>query len=625
MKSFSNYKDIYGAYGVTVNTGVCGTLDTGSIPVRHPKDNLHIISIYYMAILVRRIEWYTLDMNSETKNCQNCKKDFTIEPDDFSFYEKIKVPPPTFCPECRLQRRMSWRNDWHLFKKTDLLTSKKIFSLFPEESSIKIYDRDYWISDNWDPLDYGIDFDFSLPFFEQFKKLLHTIPVPSHALQNIVNCEYCTNANDIKGCYLVRGASFTEDSAYLIWDQSSKECLDSHMTNKCELSYGNVNTISCYKTFFSVDCESCHNVILCNDCVGCNDCFGSFGLRNKSYCIFNEQYTKEKYNEKILEFKFGSWKNFELLKNQAYNHWLKYPHKFIHGSHNINVSGDYIYESKNAQNCFRVCGVEDSKFIQNILSGSVKESYDYSNYGDNVELVYESLVIGTNCYNIKFSTQIYPGSKDLEYCIFCKSSSNLFACIGLQKNEYCIFNKQYTKEEYFELKEKIIKHMRKTREYGEFFPSSLSPWPYQATAAHEFFPLSEKDAKRRNFQWYETSSPNHNITMRNENIPDDIKDIDQGILKEIIECGHKEKCFHECVGAFRIIEKELNFCKRMNIPLPRLCQNCRHHERLKLRNSPRFYSRTCMKEGCNNEFETSYSPDRPEIVYCEKCYQQEVY
>jgi hypothetical protein len=32
-----------------------------------------------------------------------------------------------------------------------------------------------------------------------------------------------------------------------------------------------------------------------------------------------------------------------------------------------------------------------------------------------------------------------------------------------------------------------------------------------------------------------------------------------------------------------------------------------------------------MKEGCNNTFETSYAPERPEIVYCERCYQGEVY
>ena len=30
-------------------------------------------------------------------------------------------------------------------------------------------------------------------------------------------------------------------------------------------------------------------------------------------------------------------------------------------------------------------------------------------------------------------------------------------------------------------------------------------------------------------------------------------------------------------------------------------------------------------KNCEIEFETSDSPDRPEIVHCEKCYKQEVY
>ena len=63
----------------------------------------------------------------------------------------------------------------------------------------------------------------------------------------------------------------------------------------------------------------------------------------------------------------------------------------------------------------------------------------------------------------------------------------------------------------------------------------------------------------------------------------------------------------------------------MNIPIPRRCFHCRHMNRVKRRNPFKLWYRKCMKEGCNNEFETSYAPDRPEIVYCEKCYQGEVY
>ena len=82
----------------------------------------------------------------------------------------------------------------------------------------------------------------------------------------------------------------------------------------------------------------------------------------------------------------------------------------------------------------------------------------------------------------------------------------------------------------------------------------------------------------------------------------------------------------------------------MNLPLPRLCSNCRHYQRIKQRNPLKLWHRQCQcageksdnkvyqntiqhfhsNEHCPNEFETTYSPDRKEIVYCEKCYQQEV-
>jgi len=107
-------------------------------------------------------------------------------------------------------------------------------------------------------------------------------------------------------------------------------------------------------------------------------------------------------------------------------------------------------------------------------------------------------------------------------------------------------------------------------------------------------------------------------------------------------------CNHQCTTAFRIIPEELQFYRRMNLPLPRLCPNCRHYERLAQRNPLKLWHRSCACGGrksqapntksqyentakyqhgeapCPNEFETTYSPERPEIVYCEQCYQSEV-
>src|SRR3989338_2647149 len=109
-------------------------------------------------------------MNSETKTCQNCKSGFTIEPEDFAFYEKISVPPPTFCPECRMIRRIIFYPNIfsRMYKRKCDATGKELISMFSPRVPFPVYEKTYWFSDEWDPLDYGLDYDFSMPFFEQF-------------------------------------------------------------------------------------------------------------------------------------------------------------------------------------------------------------------------------------------------------------------------------------------------------------------------------------------------------------------------------------------------------------------------------------------------------------------------
>lgn len=160
--------------------------------------------------------------------------------------------------------------------------------------------------------------------------------------------------------------------------------------------------------------------------------------------------------------------------------------------------------------------------------------------------------------------------------------------------------------------------------YGEFFPSELSPFCYNETIAQEYFPLTKEQALEQGYKWKDKEERNYSIDIKNEDIPDDINNVNDDIISKVIECQHKD-CNHQCTEAFKIIPEELQFYKRMNLPIPHLCPNCRHYERLSQRNPLKLWHRRCMKEGCNNEFETSYAPERPEIVYCEKCYQKEVY
>jgi hypothetical protein len=229
----------------------------------------------------------------------------------------------------------------------------------------------------------------------------------------------------------------------------------------------------------------------------------------------------------------------------------------------------------------------------------------------------------------------------------------LFGCVGLRNKQYCILNKQFTKEKYEELVSKIIVHMNempfvdakgRTYRYGEFFPPEISPFAYNETLVQEHFPLTKEQAIGRGYRWKEPDTKEYQITKSSGVLPDHIRDTTDDILKETIGCAHEGKCTHQCTTAFRIIPEELSFYRRMNLSLPRLCPNCRHYERLAQRNPLKLWHRKCQCAGgksengiyqntgkhqhqdnhCPNEFETSYSPERREIVYCESCYQAEV-
>src|SRR3989344_4892159 len=121
----------------------------------------------------------------ETRKCQNCHREFDIQPEDFIFYEKISVPPPTFCPECRMIRRFMFRNERRLFRRKEEISGKEIFSSFPASAPIKVYEHDYWWSDKWDPLESGREYDFSKPFFAQFIELFRTAPLFSRSVVSI--------------------------------------------------------------------------------------------------------------------------------------------------------------------------------------------------------------------------------------------------------------------------------------------------------------------------------------------------------------------------------------------------------------------------------------------------------
>ncbi|MDD5770427.1 MAG: hypothetical protein PHE25_05655 [Candidatus Gracilibacteria bacterium] len=530
---------------------------------------------------------------------------------------KYLIPTPTLCPECRQQRRLSFRNERKLYKRKCDATGKEIISIYSPDKPYKVYEQSYWWSDNYNSLDYGKDFDFNKSFFEQFEELMREVPRNSTFLNisGSVNSDYTNHSGNVKNCYYSFAIWSCEDCLYDNLTTNSKNCLDSNSITKCENCYYCVDCEECYNSFWCVGCEKSNNIYSSYNCKGCDFCIACNNLVNKKFCIENIPYSKEEYLSKLKKY-------LQKDKNHLLSNVRKktiFQNMKIIGSENC--TGGQIINSSNCNYSFDIFGnVENSKYVINGLNA--RYVYDAYGFGVNQDLAYEIVDTGLDSTNQYFCLVVHNTNNAL-YSQICFNSSNLFGCIGLRNKSYCILNKQYTKEEYEKLVPKIIEHMMITGEWGEFFPSSISPFGYNETIAEEYFPISRDKALHYLYKWsdYEPQLPKVEkiITVEmysNTSLLEDANKVPDDILNRAIECEITKK-------PFRIIKQELEFYRKHNLPIPKRHPDQRHLDRMKLRNPRNLFDRVCDK--CNKKIKTTYSPERPEIVYCEECYNNEIY
>jgi len=231
------------------------------------------------------------------KICSITWKDFLIRDQDIDIYKRLWVSLPNISPEERQKTRMAWRNDRVFYHRKCDFSGKPIIAMYPEKTLYPVYHPDIWWSDQWDAMDYGIEYDESKSFFEQWYELLKKVPRPWVDLVNCENslyCNYCWDDN--------------VDGTFVYHSENMYEC------------------ISCYKSFWLQFCKKVSDSSNCYfsyDLKGCNNCFLSSGLRNKSYCIENKQYTKDEY-EKIIS-------DINLWDYEVYTTDLMYEHaKILH-------------------------------------------------------------------------------------------------------------------------------------------------------------------------------------------------------------------------------------------------------------------------------------------------------
>lgn len=467
-----------------------------------------------------------------------------------------------------------------------------MISFYPPESPFKVYSQESWWGDAWDGLQYGRDYDFSRSFFEQFKDLVRDVPHMAMVVSHGENSDYCPYAVYYKNSYMCVSGVVGEDMYYSFWTHDSKDCMDCYACFQSELCYECIQCINLYNSIFCKDCDNSTDLAFCVNCDGCKNCIGCYGLRHKEYYVFNKKVSKEEFDKLNAEIRSSGAALME-MREKMNEHVTKFPQRALQMVNTENCTGDYLLNCKNSHDCYLSEGLEDCAYMALVPDGC-KDSMD-CNFSPKNELTYNAMSVlnGYRCVSNCFCWDVKTSS----YSFQCFYSANLFGCMGLKHQKYCILNKQYSKEDYEKLVPKIVDHMKDSAEWGQFFPIELSPFSYNETVAQDYYPLSKEEVLKNGWSWADKGP--------------ELPKADRAITCEVT--GKQ----------FKVIPQELKFYRKMGLPIPTRHPNQRHLERQQTLNPYKLFERKC--DSCGKSIKTTFAESRPEKVYCEECYLREVY
>ncbi len=357
------------------------------------------------------------------------------------------------------------------------------------------------------------------------------------------NCYYCFDGFECQDCYYSYGTHY------------NKNCVDCYYVRKSELLYDCTNMEVCYNLKYSCYCKQASDSYFLFNCRNVQNCFMSSNLRNKSYYLFNKQVTKEEYEKFIAAINFSDYKTILDLKKQFLEEIVEktpIPPFFLENCEN--VTGNL---AKNCSNVERAFESRDLKDGYNCFQAyECKDIMNCYMSGINSEGIFQGVATGIESYYCKNCAFVWH-SANMEYCYLCVNCQDCFGCIGLRKKQYCILNKQYTKEEYEQTKKRMIESMRERGEYGMFFPAELNPFHYEDTIASDIFGEGNRDIFEKEYTAYQNL---------------------------IVDSSSVQTCPLSGM-AFRYTKSEIEFYTKEKIPLPRVAFPMRHKARMELMNT----------------------------------------
>ncbi len=292
----------------------------------------------------------------------------------------------------------------------------------------------------------------SQPFFQELQRLIFSQPKPETevvASENCVFADHVFNSKNLSYCF---DTSASSDATYLFDSHLVTKSSDCDYAVESESCYECIDVYKCFNCFYVQKADNVRDTMYGYDLSNCHDVFGCVNLANKSYCIFNRQLTKEAYESIIESYKaLPPQKILALLEELS----LKYPITQSAAERNVNSPfGNHVYDCKNCYMCFDTGRSEDCLYLSDC--GDNKQSIDMTYAYKGCDMSYQ-VIDSVRLHNCNFILNS-ENCQDSSYLINCKGVKNSLGCIGLQYKEYCILNRQFSKDEY----EKIASQIKKS-------------------------------------------------------------------------------------------------------------------------------------------------------------------
>lgn len=546
------------------------------------------------------------------KFCRRCSLPFEVSAGQLNLLarlspcfsgETFSIPEPTLCPQCRLQRRLSYRNQLYVYQRQSSFTGKRLFSSYSPDAPVPVISREEWWSDNWDALTFGCRFDFNRSFFSQFAALKAAVPHISTPVAGLVeNCDYCNNIAQSSNCYLVFATAFAQDCMYCESVFHSKSCLDCTHSNYCELCYECTACNYCYNLQSSAYCDRCSDSFFLFHCKDCEHCYGCANLRHQRFCIFNRPASEAEYRSFISQLRLSSYSARKQLSTEAHSFWHGHPIPHAVLINTEESSGNFLVHCRNVRSSFFIQDGQDLEYCYLSYDGC-SDCLDSSFISKGIELCYEFIQAFSGGLGLAFCQYCVEGCSNLYYCSMCVGCDSCFGCIGLRKKSYCILNRQFSKADYEALVSQIIKRMCETGEWGEFFPLEFSPVPYNHSFASRFFPMPKAEVYRLGGRWYDKPELSVESAINSGQLPDGLPDDDQPIIV-LSELSSKP---------FRITAEEISRYRSFDVPLPRMAYDERMNERSPLVGALKLFERSCPRTG--KPLLSPWGPDMPWIIW----------